>query len=45
MAKLGAAFMLGGLATAATLLLVRGRHLKDWGSTLPDISPQRGGSR
>jgi len=31
MAKLGAAFMLGGLATAATLLLVRGRISQELG--------------
>ena len=31
MAKLGAAFMLGGLATAATLLLVRGRISEELG--------------
>ena len=31
MAKLGAAFMLGGLATAATLLLVRGRVSQELG--------------
>ena len=31
MAKLGAAFMLGGLATAATLLLVRGRISQEFG--------------
>ena len=31
MAKLGAAFMLGGLATAATLLLVRGHISQELG--------------
>ena len=31
MAKLGAAFMLGGLATSATLLLVRGRISQELG--------------
>ena len=39
MAKLGAAFMLGGLVTAATLLLVRSRISQELGldATLPIV--------
>jgi PST family polysaccharide transporter len=44
MAKLGAAFMLAGLATAATLLVVRGRYRRNWAWTQPDISRLHGAS-